>query len=135
MAFAIWDPDLETGNELIDTQHKQLFRLVNELHDAILKSAAGPLLADVLSQLILYTATHFKDEEDFWRKNNYPYLDEHIREHNRLTDEALEIERKFLKGELVLSLNLSQFLKDWLKHHIKGEDKKAADYLREQGKL
>lgn len=131
MAFAIWDPALLTGNPLIDEQHKRLFILVNQLHDAILKSAAHSVLADTLNQLIEYTATHFKDEEDFWRLNNYPFLQEHITEHEKLTAQSLEIQNKFLAGQMALTLQLSQFLKDWLNHHIKGDDKRAIDYLRE----
>ncbi len=63
MPFAEWDAALETGFQLVDAQHRDLFALVNELHDAILAHNDVAVLGGVLYRLQRYTAVHFHDEE------------------------------------------------------------------------
>jgi len=38
--------------------------------------------------------------------------------------------RSFTAGKTAMSLELFQFLKDWLAHHIGETDKQVADFLR-----
>lgn len=135
MAFALWDPSLETGNASIDKQHKYLFQLVNELHDAIIGGSSADAIGPALDKMIQYTINHFHDEEIYWREKKLPWLAHHLEAHKALTTHASEIQGKFKRGESVLGVSLSKFLKDWLNHHIRGEDKRAIDYLRDNNLL
>lgn len=135
MAFALWDPSLETGNPGIDKQHKFLFHLVNELHDAIISGRGAEAVGPALDKMIQYTINHFHDEEAFWREKKLPFLTHHIEAHRGLTAHAAEVQSKFKSGESVLGISLSKFLKDWLNHHIRGEDKRAIEYLKDNNLL
>ncbi len=72
MAFAEWDRALETGNLMVDTQHRELFAAVNQLHDAILAHNDIEVLGGILYRLQRYTAVHFRDEEDLMAQVAYP---------------------------------------------------------------
>jgi hemerythrin len=43
------------------------------------------------------------------------------------------LQRGFEAGELLLSLKVMEFLKEWLVEHIMGEDKKLGAFLTAQG--
>jgi hemerythrin-like metal-binding protein len=63
MQIAVWHPDYETGNLLIDEQHKTLFKIVNDLADATARNARREVLRQILNELINEVDIHFKDEE------------------------------------------------------------------------
>jgi len=44
-----------------------------------------------------------------------------------------DFEEKFNNGTLILSFEITSFLKEWLKHHILVEDKKYTTFFIEKG--
>ena len=44
MTLFYWNPQLETGNALVDAQHKHLFELTNRLADIVGATAGFPKL-------------------------------------------------------------------------------------------
>lgn len=130
MAFAEWDESLETGNEMVDEQHRGLFATVNELHDAMLAHNDVAVLGGILYRLQRYTAVHFGDEEALMSQVRYPDLEHHHRLHLDLADQTGEMAGKYLSGELTLGVTLATFLRDWLTHHIGEEDRRLAEHIR-----
>jgi hemerythrin len=58
-----WDEKLETGNEKIDRQHKQLITALNKLIDACGEGKGSDELENTLEFLNAYIVKHFSDEE------------------------------------------------------------------------
>ena len=131
MSIATWDQSYETGHPTVDTQHQKLFGMVNELHEAIVAKRANDVLAPTLEKLAKYTVEHFRTEEGFMTKINYPRLSEHRQKHQQLTKEVQELIEKYRSGKAVLSITLSSFLAKWLQHHIKEDDFALVKYLKE----
>ena len=131
MAFAEWDPRLETGNQTVDSQHRQLFGMVNELHEAITDHNDVAVLGGILYQLQRYTAVHFRSEEDLMVEVAYPDLERHHRLHLELADQTADLAAKYLSGEITLGLTLATFLRDWLNTHI-GEVIKAMQSVADE---
>lgn len=131
MAIAIWDDSYRTGNIVVDTQHQQLFQMVNDLHDAIMAGKSKEILTPTLKKLANYTIEHFQSEEKLMAGVNYPARAEHIRKHEDLTKQVKELAEKYASGKCVLTIILSNFLADWLRHHIKGDDIALVKYLNE----
>lgn len=77
MPIAKWDDSYRTGHVLVDRQHQELFRMVNELHDAIIEGKGNDVLAPTLKKLAKYTVEHFRDEEVLMASINYPMLVPH----------------------------------------------------------
>jgi hemerythrin-like metal-binding protein len=118
---------------IIDMQHKNLVNIVNELHEAMRAGHAKEKLGQILSNLIKYTQIHFGTEEKFMVSRGYPEYVQHKAEHDRLTATVLDFQRKFQQNEVGLTVDVMEFLKDWLIKHILGCDKKYAPFLNERG--
>ena len=69
--------DLETGNSVIDAEHKQLIDAVNALLDACAKGQGRTQLSTTANFLLNYTKKHFADEEAIQMKNRYPDYTRH----------------------------------------------------------
>ncbi len=132
MTFALWSSDYETGHLEVDRQHRRLFELVNELHDAMAKGHGREALEPALKALAAYTLEHFATEEALMREMGYPNLERHRNQHQVLASQVDELLLRFSKGYLTLPSTLSRFLADWLKHHIREEDMAFIGWMRDQ---
>jgi len=135
MGYA-WTDDLATGNEAIDSQHKQLFKAINDLLDACFTGAGHAKLDPTVQFLVDYTQKHFSDEEDLQRQSGYPGYPQHKKLHEGFTHTVLGLAEHLKKegptASLVRKVNSS--VGNWLIHHIKDEDKKVAAHIRNSSK-
>ncbi len=129
MSIAIWSDEFATGDAHVDMQHKQLFGMVNDLHDAIVQGHGKEVQGRVLKKLANYTVTHFQHEEELMRQTGYPETGSHHRIHQELAGQVTDLIKKYDAGALVLPSTLSGFLAKWLTDHIKKEDKKLIDWV------
>lgn len=130
MAIITWTELYSVGVERFDQQHKKLFVIVNELHDAMSSGRGQMELKNILDQLIDYTQTHFAAEEKLMREYHYPDFEKHCQHHKELTQQVLDFKTKYDSGKIGLSIQLTQFLKDWLANHILGEDKQYSLFFQ-----
>ena len=131
MTFMPWTPDLALGVEEIDSQHQELVRLTNALHDEI--SSASPhreTIHGILEGLVDYTHNHFIVEEVLFQQHDYPETPAHQAQHNRFTEKAMDLLLRSEDGEEV-STEALDFLKDWLVHHICRVDRAYLSFFQE----
>jgi len=128
-----WSDTYSVKIGIVDTHHKVLVDVINELHQSMLARTGKEHLGKILSNLVKYTQAHFKAEEGLLQSNQYPNLTDHRAEHDRLTKTVLEFQDKFQKNEIGLTIEVMDFLKDWLSKHILGVDMKYAPYLHAKG--
>jgi hemerythrin len=133
MALITWNESFSVKVKQFDDQHKKLIDMVNELHDAMKVGKGKDVLEKILAGLIQYTVTHFANEERLMKQHNYPEYEQHKKEHNLLTLQVNDVQRKFREGGAVLSQSVLQFLKEWLQNHIQGTDKNYAPFLNGKG--
>ena len=124
-----WKDDYSVHVLSVDAQHQNLFRMAGELHAAMAAGQARGVLAKTLDRLVQYTAMHFAHEERLMRTHNYPNLAAHQAEHEALTGQVLKFQADFQNGKATMTIQLLQFLKDWLEKHIKGSDMKYAPFV------
>jgi len=124
-----WDPKWEIGNELIDSQHKTLVKLINDLYFSCNKKEFD--VATALSFLMEYAVTHFNDEEALQLSCGFPGYKQHKKMHKELKATVSKLVARYLKSgsSSDLKSSLSKVLATWLIEHIKHEDKKIADYI------
>ncbi len=128
----VWKHAFLSGNSLIDTQHQGLFRLSNELLDAVLTDRPPDEISMVVTRLLADVVQHFKDEEAILVKLSFPGLAEHAGEHARLVAEALELAEAFKAGALSVG-SLFQFLAyDVVSRHMLGADREYFLYTAAQ---
>jgi hemerythrin len=135
MSLFLWKRDYSVGCTEIDDQHQQLFHLADELHRAMMERRGKEALAGILKRLLAYTTYHFANEERLMRETGYPLYLEHRIQHEKLTKIAMEHQRKMTSGESPLSVDVLQFLSDWLKVHIGQSDQKLAAHLKNRPTL
>lgn len=129
MAIAIWSSRFETGIPIIDTQHKALFEAVNKLADSFKNGTASAQVKASMDFLVKYTVEHFRTEEKYMREIDYPKLTSHMAEHAQLVAKAQGLQAKLAEGKPV-TLEVTTFLADWLKHHINEVDMGYVEFLK-----
>jgi hemerythrin-like metal-binding protein len=129
MAFFQWKDNMSVGNPMIDRDHKMLIQYLNEMHAAMMAGKGKDLVGAILSKLVQYTKDHFGREEIVWRAGHYADLENHQKEHRDLLQTVGDFKAKYEKGMLTLSVDVMNFLRDWLTNHILKSDKAAFDAI------
>jgi len=128
-----WGESLKLKIPRIDEQHQQLVVLINQLHGAMKGNQGQAAVGLILDRLIDYTAMHFGFEEKLFAEHGYPDLVEHQRIHQELVAQVIDFQKRFKLGDAFVSMELMDFLKDWLVSHIQGADRSYAPFLISKG--
>ena len=130
-----WDPKLSVGVRTIDDQHKELFRRVNALLQAMEQGKGQDVLAELLGFLKQYVVEHFAAEQKLMARYRYPDAAAHEAQHERFVGDFLNLLAAFEKGgaTLSLSLKLNTAVCAWLRQHIGSTDRALGQFLRAQG--
>ncbi|GHU41486.1 hemerythrin [Clostridia bacterium] len=135
MARYTFTPDLVTGNALIDSQHKELIKAIDDLITACSSGKGSAHLDATLKFMADYTAKHFGDEEKLQRQYKYPDAINHRKLHEgfkavvRDLGKQLHDEGPTLKLVSAVNSNIG----GWLVKHIKREDVKVAAHVKANG--
>ncbi len=125
-----WKPEYSVAIPEIDVQHKRLFALGAELHKAMAQGKGKAILEQSLAQLVDYTKVHFAFEERLMASYEYPAVAAHKAQHDQLTAQVLDLQKKFQAGDTTLTIEVMAFLKNWLEGHIAGSDQKYSIHIR-----
>ncbi|MCI8949609.1 MAG: hemerythrin family protein [Lachnospiraceae bacterium] len=124
--------ELETGNAMIDREHRELFGAVNQLLDACSKGQGRASMDSAVQFLLRYVNTHFSNEEQLQRNAKYPGLDSHKLFHANYKKTLKEIVSNISANDPSMAdlgaLNRHVGL---LISHIRTEDKKLSAFLKQ----
>lgn len=129
-------PEMMTNIGEIDGQHKELFRRVNLLLDAIEGGKGAEEVGEVLSFLKSYVAIHFSTEEDYMVTNDYPGYGSHVGAHSEFRQYVLELKKVFEEEGPTKHLAdvVVKKVGDWYFNHIKVADMKYVPFLKDKVK-
>lgn len=133
MAYIDWQDDFSVNVKEIDDQHKMLVEMINALHAAMLENKARDLQMKTITRMIDYAAEHFALEEKYMKLYSYIGYSAHKEEHVRFTAKAHDLQKRMSKVGFVLTLEILNFLRDWLKHHILKIDKAYSAHFAQKG--
>ncbi|MGQ9610355.1 MAG: bacteriohemerythrin [bacterium] len=133
MALFVWSDNFSVNIKYIDEQHKKLVNILNNLHDAMKLGKGSEVLNNVLAELVRYVETHFTTEEKLMNTHNYPEYNTHKLEHANLAKKAKELQKSSQQGQNIITIEVMNFLKNWLQSHILGTDKKYGPFLNSKG--
>ncbi len=133
MALIQWDSSLSVNVAEIDKEHERLVAMINELNDAMRQGKGRETMAAIIGNLFNYAGNHFMTEEKYFDKFKYPATASHKLEHSRFVKKVSEFKNGFDSGQVALSIEVMNFLKDWLKDHIQVTDKRYAPFFNEKG--
>ena len=129
-ALIVWNDDYSVQIQEFDVQHQRLISLLNELHQAMLEGKNKVLVSRILNDLVDSTRRHFAAEERRMQEAAYPDFLSHKMEHYKLKHQVTDFLEEFDAGDGAISVQMMDFLKDWLVRHINGADKKYTPHLR-----
>ena len=133
MALIQWNDGLSVGVGEIDRQHQKLIGMINDLNDAMKQGKGKDILYKIINGLTIYTKTHFGTEEKYFDQFRYPDANNHKTKHLEFTKKVTEFKEGFNKGKISLSIEIMDFLSNWLQNHIKVIDKKYGPFFNEKG--
>ncbi len=120
--------DYLVGIELVDREHKELFRIVDKAN-RLVKSydtvSGYDNIIVILNELKAYTIEHFGDEEEYMESIRYEGLAAQKRAHEAFIDKLENIDLNEIENNPQEYLQeLLEFLLGWLINHILSTDKK-----------
>ncbi len=127
----VWSNDFSIGDDEIDSQHKRIIDLLNQLIDSkdLLSDPQG--LGELLNSLMAYSREHLEYEEKLLKKINYPQFDEHQKFHQKYLAFVSELcVDHFTNGTSSLD-QVNRFLKYWWEDHILIEDMQYKPFLKD----
>ncbi len=123
-----WTKLYSVGHPALDTQHRKLFVLINELialqeADATTQQHA---IVDTLPKLARYAERHFKAEELLMARAQADNLAAHREKHAALLAQVQQLQHAIDRGKMPPFAELLLFLRYWLAEHILVTDKRYA---------
>ncbi len=132
MPLITWDDSISVNIAIIDAQHKRMIDIINKMHEAMKKGEGKNVIIDILNELAQYKKMHFATEEKYFKNFNYENTETHMYEHIKFGEKIEEFKTKLEQGESI-TIELLEFVKNWLTHHIKEVDKKYIKCFNEHG--
>lgn len=135
MSILVWDGSLASGIEEIDTQHKELFRIINSFHDKIMDTRAPFALVEALDSLKSYAKYHFRTEEGYMRRYGYIDYETHKAEHDQFAAELDTFLPMHEKDPKAAHEALQCFMINWTIKHIQFRDMRYVPFFKEVGAI
>ena len=127
----IWQKNYETGNTQVDNEHKEIFKLVQNVIDATFDSQDNKVEATI-DFLANYTVNHFKNEETLMMESSYPDMPVHKKQHDDFVVEVLALRERVINESDSAKSNsdIKKVIVNWLTDHVLGSDKLMANHYR-----
>lgn len=123
----IWKDSYSIGMDLIDAQHKHLFDIGNQAYNLLKNGFKIDKYDDIvliIEDLSNYTKYHFRCEEEYMKKINYPRYENQKKEHNYFIEKIDSIQLHSIdENQQKYIEDLLDFIFNWILEHILKEDK------------
>ncbi len=117
----------------MDLEHQILINLMNKLFEKNKSQVPKAEMIHIIKELIDYVIIHFKDEEMFLAKINYPDLVTHKKIHQKLLKQLKMYYEEFLKQNSdKIDDRFFEFLSLWLTSHIQHFDMDYSHFLHSE---
>ena len=128
-----FSPDYDVKVDELNRHHKKIMEYINSIHSMIKAGAAPASINKILKQMADFVVMHFGAEEKYFVKFGYKDYEAHKKIHDKLLGQVRDIVAKLDAGEEINMIALLTFLRDWLKDHIQGTDRKHSDFMNSNG--
>lgn len=135
----MWKDKYKIGVELVDEQHKELFKRVSDFIAVVQskdpwENKIGKV-KETMEFMQDYVVVHFNEEEVYQAKINYPYIEEHKKAHEDFKNGVYEYAKIFLE-EGITQEKTQEFagkLMAWLIMHVAKMDQRIGEYVANMG--
>lgn len=135
----MWKDRYSIGVELIDDQHKELFKRLSDFIQIVQNENSWndklDSVKETLSFMKEYVVYHFNDEEEYQEEIGYPERELHKRVHadfkETINDYIKLFEKEGFSEEKIQELSAK--LMTWLIVHVGKMDRKIGEYVKSKG--
>ena len=125
--FIVWKPEYNLGIPIIDEHHRGIVSIINSLHFGMQNNYVKDILSPIVEMMDDYSRIHFRTEEDFLEKIEYPNVKNHRELHHELSTQSKKLGRDSILDRD--SQHYMNFLKQWWINHIRIEDQQFKEHL------
>jgi len=133
VALLKWTKKYSVGVKILDEQHAEFVKCLNQLHAAMMKGDAQSVAREIEPQMMNLTINHFSTEERLMDETIFPGLAEHRAEHLVLAAKVEEFVARYKQGDQSMYPELLRFVGNWLHNHTLTVDKQYTKWLNEHG--
>ena len=131
-----WESELSTSVGMIDNQHKNLIKKIQNLTTAIHHNRPGMEVINLIKFLEDYSGSHFSTEEKYMKKYKYPETVFHIRQHREFMKTLIDL-KKLYSGKTRIDIDMAKHLQyelwQYFREHISVVDAVLAAFLKKTG--
>jgi len=127
-----WKKEYSVNVDEIDSQHKELIKIVDDLYQSIMEKSSGDIIAKTLKKLNDYSKYHFGTEEKYFKEFNYKDMAGHTAEHKKFEEDILGM-TELANNDKLDVFELLFYLENWWINHILNSDKKYSEFFNEKG--
>jgi hemerythrin len=129
VTLAFWSRRYETGLPVIDDQHRALFAAINRVAESYRTGSSSAEVKSCMNFLVDYIIRHFRDEEAHMKLAGFPKFLAHVGQHGQLFAKVKHLQAR-MDDDQCITMEVTIFLADWLKHHIQGMDMDFVRFVR-----
>jgi hemerythrin len=134
-----WTQDMSVGIETIDAQHRELFKRINDLLQAIKEHRCKTEIDGTIKFLDDYARFHFSEEEKDMKEAGYGGLENHRKHHavylSNIKDlKELASQPRIQGMSYELSVTTNQVVVDWIVDHIMKIDKQFGEFVKKDSR-
>ena len=127
----LWNSNYETGNTILDSEHKEIFDMVDKLL-ADDFSGRPEKIKTTVDFLADYVVRHFEHEEQLMAESSYHDTEAHAKQHKDFVSTVGELMKEIETNleSIDFSLEVNKVIVNWLAKHVMGSDKVMIDHYR-----
>lgn len=133
MPIVTWRDEYNINVTQLDSQHREMLEIVNNLHAAVEAREEKNVLRDMLVELAAFTRIHFSTEEELMKAYGFPDLGDHHKEHTLLLQHLDELATAVSSGKHPTFYSNYDVSTDWAMVHISEYDKILGEFLNSKG--
>lgn len=129
----LWSDSYSVGNKELDSQHKELFNIINKLNTLIDKEITGNSISKLLIDMSNYVEIHFRTEERLLEEINYPGYHDQMNSHEDFILKTIDLFDTYnTDPEAIDLVEINNYLFNWLSEHILKEDMMYKEYFEKK---
>ena len=132
MSLGKWNEKYSVSNVIIDDQHKRLLDILFRLERMVNRGKDAEQMVKLLSEMSDYAKEHFRSEERYMERMDYPKLDKHKELHSKYNMEVLQFTVAHMEESEDNPRNVLNFLTHCWTDHILKVDMDYSNYAKQR---
>jgi hemerythrin len=119
----------------VDAEHRNLYRMAEDLHQAVRAGAEAARLQEIARPLLAGFEEHFAQEERLMRSAGCPDFEWHKTQHDTERNRGARMIQELEVGDPAAARIYLEFLYRWLKDHLSLTDRMMGSHVRNHDRL